>query len=372
MTEEKKSEEKVTHHQDKVKLSSKIKKNPWILTTAILGTVLLILGLVILVNSLTNKTLSPKEAGEKLLDFYTQTGIEDLAIVSVDSEHDFYKVEFTYQGDPISCSELPCYITKDGKNMISSIYNIEPQAVEVNSKGETKSEDVPKSDKPSFEAFVSPYCPYGLQYMKGLIPVYNLLKDKANIKIRLLSPTHIKEEEPEIIQELCIQDIYGEDVYFNFLSNVIYNNKSEECYNTYHGVNLKTGESISSTNVKNSTYLTSCLSEVNDEAMKIAKIDKSKVQSCISSKGESLYSAALKYNENYNIGGSPSPFINKIALTGASAGRSPEAIKEAICSSFTEKPSECSTSLSDVTYSPGMGDYSPSQNSGSSSSSLCG
>jgi len=335
------------------------KLNYWMVAAVLLAIVLLVF---VSVDSFSS--ISKKKAGETVTNFLVSAyGVtaSDVNITSVSSKDDFYFVNFSVQSQSGSFT-----VSKDGSyvgQMISIVSLKAPAA--------STSTTIAKSDKPVFEAFVSPYCPYGLQYMKGLIPVYGLLKNKADIKIRLLSPTHIAEEQPQIVKELCIQDVYGEDLYFEFLRNVVCDSVASECYNVYHGVNLQTGASMpASANTKNGTYFTNCMAKVNDAAGVKAKINKANITSCVSSKGNALYQAALKYNENYDVGGSPSPFIGGVALPKDLSGRSPNDIKNAICSAYNTAPSECSTALSTTTYSPGIG--ISTQKEGSVPSSVCG
>ena len=76
--------------------------------------------------------------------------------------------------------------------------------------------------------------------------------------------------------------------------------------------------------------------------MNSLKIDSSAIMNCVDSKGESLLSQSSARAKEAGISGSPSLVINDIK---ASASRTAEAYKEAICSAFNTAPKECETKL---------------------------
>ena len=68
----------------------------------------------------------------------------------------------------------------------------------------------------------------------------------------------------------------------------------------------------------------------------------------------------------YGVQGSPTTVINGVVVK--SMARSPQGILDAICNSFTEQPSVCSTELSTETPAPGFG----FDGAGSASAATCG
>ena len=102
-----------------------------------------------------------------------------------------------------------------------------------------------------------------------------------------------------------------------------------------------------------------------------AGINKEKMDSCISAADEE-YGVTLAYNdkdswlngrfpkfdvhnnlnEEYGVQGSPTFVINGQV---AGVSRSPEKIKEAVCSAFEMEPEECLVKLSEEYASPGFG-----------------
>jgi len=114
--EEKNKEEEISKKPFNLKLlkskdfPTKLKKNPWIASTLVLGIFVLILlfagnfsGII------TGKVISKEEAGEMLLNFYESNGVEELSLISVDEVNGFYKINFEYQNNYI-----PFYVTKTG------------------------------------------------------------------------------------------------------------------------------------------------------------------------------------------------------------------------------------------------------------------
>jgi len=108
--EEKKdhTQQAVTHNinETKGKLAERMKENPWMLASVVLGIFVLILSFN---GGGTGKVISADSAGEKLLTYYQANGAEGLSLDSVDEENGLYKVNFAYQG-----SIIPIHMTKDG------------------------------------------------------------------------------------------------------------------------------------------------------------------------------------------------------------------------------------------------------------------
>jgi len=103
-----------------------------------------------------------------------------------------------------------------------------------------------------------------------------------------------------------------------------------------------------------------------DACMTKAKVDKTKVESCMKSKAATYFEVDKQLNTEYGVQGSPT-----VVLDGkeVSIARNPEAIKTAICNAFTgNKPSECSKTYSSESPSAGFG-YSTTS---SSTSASCG
>ena len=196
------------------------------------------------------------------------------------------------------------------------------------------------------------YCPYGLQAQKMFLPVYDLLKNKAEMGVYFVNYImHEKQEIDENLRQYCIQK-EQKDKYYNYLS----------CF-------VKDGD------------FNKCLTEAN--------IDKNKMNSCISAT-DTQYKITEGYNDKstwvsgqypkfgvndnlnqqYGVGGSPTIVINDTVVVTdqqycpggnikcaviSNLDRSPEKFKEIVCNAFTNLPSECSQTLSSEASSPGLG-----------------
>lgn len=181
---------------------------------------------------------------------------------------------------------------------------------------------------PTLQVFIMSYCPYGLQALKGVLPVWEKFQGKANIELRFVSYTmHGEKEDTENARMICIR---------------------EEQY------------------AKLIPYL-KCFVEAGDSAgcLKTAGIDESKLTSCMTSKASSYMEDDKALNEQYGVTGSPT-FI----LDGEEANiypRDPQNIATAICNAFNgSKPGVCSETFSTENPSAGFGGGTGSGGTGGS------
>ena len=168
---------------------------------------------------------------------------------------------------------------------------------------------------PTLEVFVVSYCPYGLQMEKGLLSAYDLLKGKANFKVRFFSAMHGQQEVDENNRQLCIREETKQ--FWQYLSCFLDKGTASAC-------------------------------------LKTAGIDESKITECMGSRAKDYMDIDNQLNEQYGgITGSPTSILNgaKVEIYP----RSPEDVKNAVCNAFSSKPSECSTKLDTANPSPGFG-----------------
>ncbi len=312
----------------------------------------LIIGLIIGVALLSSfyvenrsTTISAKEAGQKAVDWISNyavrpgTKVELINVTEVDGEG-IYKLSINLSVGNTS-QVVQSYITKDAKYLFpqgiptGEFVELKKEVEQQQNKKQEQKLEIPKSDTPNVKLFVMSYCPYGLQAEKAFLPVYKLLKDKADMTINFVSyAMHGKKELDENLRQYCIQ-LEQDDKYYNYLN----------CFTGGDGNYSK------------------CLEE--------AKIDKTKLNSCIA-KVDKKYNITQMYNNRstwvsgmfprfnveadlntkYGVRGSPTLVINDKVV---SINRSPEAYKEAICSAFTNPPEECNQKLSESPTSPGFG-----------------
>lgn len=113
MSEEKNKPDVIEIKLPKFKFSgsatSKLRKNPWVVSTIIL----LILTIVLLINGSGNgEVISKDEAGKIVLEL-AKAQASDVELVGVNKESGLYEVVLLIEGEQVSV-----YITKDGKNLV--------------------------------------------------------------------------------------------------------------------------------------------------------------------------------------------------------------------------------------------------------------
>jgi len=323
----------------KVKKENVLRSKPWVVSTFVLGflVVLLVVGSLFNLN-ITGKTVSSANIGELALDFANNNLLNTPGTLdSVESVSGLYKVNIDMGGQV-----LPLYFTKSGDwigqgGELVSILPEKDTNSDTNTDTNTQAQNIPKSDKPVVELFVMSYCPYGTQAEKGILPVVELLGDKIDFSLRFvyyaMHPTQGEVEEN--LREYCIQK------------------EQESKFNDYLSCFLKAGDSAS------------CLTE--------AKIDKTKLNLCISKADKDfqvsenkndkskwlsgnypLFNVDKALNEQYNVAGSPTLVVNGVQ---ANSARDPASYLDTICKAFSDGsvPEECGTELSTTAYGPGFG-----------------
>jgi len=262
--------------------------------------------------------LSPAAAADKAIEFIN-THIEEgvtASLINVSEESGVYKINLQ-----IADQEYESYVTRDGKILFSSGIHLK--------------KEISKRDTPDVKLFVMSYCPYGLQAQKAFLPVYNLLKDRADMGVYFVDYImHGKKEIDENLRQYCIQK------------------RQKDKYDEYLSCFVRAGD------------YNSCLNKVG--------IDEAAMDSCIAATDEE-YKITEQYNDQstwlwgqypkfdvhadlnkkYGIRGSPTLVINDRVVSLSS--RSPEKFKEVLCQAFSSPPEECSQTLSDKTFSPGFG-----------------
>ena len=250
-----------------------------------------------------------------------------------------YKVKFK-----IGEQEFDSYVSGDGKILFPQGIEMEEKQ-ENNQNQEQANQDISKKDKPDVKLFIMSYCPFGLQAEKMYLPVYDLLKDEADMGIYFVNYVmHDKKEIDENLRQYCIQEKQKEK-YYDYLSCFVKDDDFEKCL---------------------------------DEA----SIDKAKLDNCIS-EADNKYNITKQYNdkdswlngrfpkfeihtdlnEKYEVKGSPTVVINDKVISVSP--RSPEKFKEVVCQAFNEAPNECSQALSTDAASSGFGEGTGSSNGGS-------
>jgi protein-disulfide isomerase len=260
---------------------------------------------------------------------------QTVSLTSVNESSGMYLIVVNVAGKDIG----EVYVSKDGQNIIlGPVLNMGkplPGAgtgtnTNANTNTNTNTQSTaPKTDKPSVELYVMSFCPYGVQAETAMAPVVDLLKDKADIRIRFIASIgstidsvqslHGAVEGKEDIRQLCVMKNYGTTTYWKYLAEI-----NSKCYPIY-----RNGEDGYNTCWK--------------AAAATAGIDTTKIDSCMASEGVALLKAEETADNTNGVSGSPTLIINGVKYNGA---RTPEAFKTAICNAFTTAPAECSQTLS--------------------------
>lgn len=271
--------------------------------------------------------ITSNQIGEKSIAFINENipgAQEGASLVSVINKGSIYEIALKIAGQ-----EYKSYATKDGKFFF-------PEGYEMTTKeSEPTSVDVPKTDKPDVKLFIMTYCPFGLQAQKMYIPVYNLLKDKADMGVYFVSYImHEKQEMDENIRQYCIQK-EQKDKYADYLSCFTKSGDYAECFGS-SGIDIGRNENCFFETDK--TY--NITNKYNDKSTWIGG-------------NYPVFPINTNLNEEYGVQGSPTVVINgKIVEIDP---RSPEKFKEIICQAFNSQPEECSQTLSSDVPSSGIG-----------------
>ncbi len=282
----------------------------------------------------------------------------------------------------------------------NKLRNINTSTTKANSS--TIAFEVQKSQKPELKFFVMSFCPYGNQMEDLLRPVFDLLKDTADItphyifdKIENLD-TYCKSHSGDATQ--CAA--YVQNKYFTNVADCqkaiaksLSDCKNESAYiksengamyASLHGrqeANQDVREICAWNQSTDKTQWWNFVDAVNknctaqnadncwENQAKTAGLDTAKIVECFNKEGINLIEKEIALTTKFNVSGSPTVLVNDVtfppetAYTQDGKGslkigskvatqdryRTPNVIKEAICASFQKSPSECKTEIPDLT-----------------------
>lgn len=272
----------------------------------------------------SGRNISSKKAGEIAINYINSVLLKDqqltATLVEVKSENGVYVIKIKVEEQ-----DYTSYITKDGKVLF-------PQGVVISeTTEEPKTSEIIKKDKTEAMLFVMSFCPYGNEAEELMMPVVNLLGDKADIQLHYViysnyqgggsqycldkenkyCSMHGIQELNQNVRELCVQK-YQKDKFWNFVKQI--------------------NASCSASNVD------ACWEAV----ARTSGVDVNKIKTCQTSEAITLLENEVALGLEYGISGSPQLIINDAEFGGT---RSAEGYKAAICSGFNTAPTECSTSL---------------------------
>jgi hypothetical protein len=321
-------------------IQNQVKKNPWMVSTIVLGIIALILLIMVFRGGgVTGNVISADVAGQRLIDFANAQGAA-VTLVGVNDTGEFYEVVVSINGQ-----NLPLYVTKNGEFFTQSLIPLTGNVVNSNTNNTKTPTQVPKSDKPVVELYVFTYCPYGTQAEKGIIPVVKLLDDKIDFKIRQIGAMHGEFEKVEAERQLCIEKQYPAKLLDYVLAFAL------------------------DAEIGNCNGDATCVTPLIDKLYTKFGIDKTRIDSCIKTDGAALYSAEETNSKSQGVTGSPTLIINGVK---SNAGRDSASYLKGICAAFNTAPTECSQTLSAASPSPGFGGSTTTTSSSGSASGASG
>ncbi len=96
---------------------SRVRQNPWILATVILGVALVVILFMKGASPSSTSTVSQDEASQKVISFLnSQVQSGEVTLESIDQENGLYKIVVSYQGQ-----QIPVYSTLDGTHITSTL-----------------------------------------------------------------------------------------------------------------------------------------------------------------------------------------------------------------------------------------------------------
>ncbi len=298
------------------------------------GIVSIILFLILIISIFTNgfgikakmSSNSSTKVGEMASDFVNNSLIQNSSTASLLEANCRIKEEFCKVSFDLSGKTIESYISSDGTIFLPDVIDIE----EYKNQSQTSNvpsglENVEKVEKPEVNLFIMTYCPFGLQAQKAMLPVMELLGDKADIKINFVDyAMHDKEELDENLLQYCLQN-QDYDQFINYSKCFVVSGETQEC--------------LTSANV-DQNMLNSCISETDDEYKVTEKYNDK--DTWINGSYPS-FPIEKDLNQEYGVQGSPTFILNEVKVTPS---RTPEDYKNIICEGFKDAPQECEEKLS--------------------------
>lgn len=304
--------------------------------------------------TVSKEVASGKFASFVNTNFLSSQGSKMTITKTADGNSFFYVVDFEVSDGKGASQPGTFWLTQDGRYAIpaSSALDLQTPVEAPADNGQGNTGGLVKSDKPVADVFVFSYCPYGLQFEKGLFSVIDTLKDKATITVRHIGAMHGMHEELEAKRQLCLREEQPATLY-KYMSAFAANADISACQDKFYG-------EFAGDEAK----MEVCVAPFISKMLADAGVDSAKFETCMKDKAQGYYDSDVAYASSKSVTGSPGLLING---TVVQSGRDSESIKKAICSAFNTAPAECSTALSSTAPSAGFGG-----GTGSSSTAGCG
>ena len=125
--------EEVAPQKEGVSITKKIRENPWILATLVLGVLVLIFVAGNLTGRVTGNVVSSNDAGNRLIEYLNTVADSEISLVSVKDEGNMYLVTVEYMEQ-----DIPVYVTKDGAYFTTNLVPIEISSSETQNQQTTQ------------------------------------------------------------------------------------------------------------------------------------------------------------------------------------------------------------------------------------------
>jgi glutaredoxin len=312
-----------------------VSENRGIIAVLIIIIVILsLVGILYATGTLGGSAAVPPEDCGKTVIAYVNTNLAEpgsnATLVSVSEKNGVYQIASNYQEKNITF-----FATKDCSFLFSGITNIKstptPTTSPTPSTPATSPTPIPesvKSARPTVDLYVMSFCPYGTQAETAMGPVFDLLKSKADIRIRYITTMsgttvdsvnslHGPAEAKEDLRQICINKYYPGQLW-SYIKTF-----NTQCYPSW----------------QNATALGSC--QKNTTAA--LSLDSEKIDTCSQgTEGLDLIKVDETASAKDHATASPMLFINGVLYSGS---RTPDAYKQGICAYFETTPAECSVNL---------------------------
>ncbi len=287
----------ITGQKNSMRDLNNLRENPWIVSTFVLGVVVIVLIASFGFGGVTGEIVSEQAAANNLINFIKSQNKEavDLKVNSVSQEGQLYKIVLDYQGQ-----DVPIYVSLDGKYLVSDIIPLDSGLVlnsgeDIPSDVEVEAGDSPvkgKADAPVTIIEFSDYqCPFCERFFKQTLP--------------LIEEQYIKTGKAKLVyKDFPLISIHPEAEKAAEAARCVREQKGDEGYFKMHDKLFENQQELSVENYKKWARDLGVVGAKFDECL-----DKGKYTDAVEEE--------LAYGEQLGVTGTPAFFINGKMISGA-------------------------------------------------------